>query len=333
MKSFFRFGQPIGTALVIVAFVETIYSAFWLLLDLASLEQTSNYNFFNGSAAKFEFFGHLQWHFWIALHFLLSCIFWIAIIFEARKYYLYAWLILSLVHNAIFITIVISQSILRPYKESSNAISVYLGLAFFIVWRCYTMSVACQGLRRLRFKYDLRSDSVSDLDVCLEPLGSGCCQTWTFYKDLPGSGAVTLLTVELVWNAVNLCTRPFVFQMFGIAIWQMPLQYLGKVADFYLIEENVIRCVRIFVDFFGICFLFKEKLAAVRVWVCFYFLVFVISNVAAAFMITHWWTLQPELITIIYHAIVLIWDDIFRVSVLYFTIKYGMVHIRTIAKL
>ncbi|ODM93040.1 hypothetical protein Ocin01_13637 [Orchesella cincta] len=332
MKSFFRFGQPIGTALVIVAFVETIYSSFWLLLDIVSLEQTSKYNFFNGTA-EFEFFGHLQWHFWVALHFLLSCFFWIAIIFEGRKYSLYAWLTLSLMHNVVFITIIISQSILRPCKEPSNAIIVYLGTAFFIVWRLYTMSVACQGLRRLRFKYDLRSDSVSDIDVCMEPLGSGCCQTWEFYKDLPGAGAVTLLTVELVWNTVNLCTRPLILQMFGLTILQLPLEYLEEVADFYLIEETVIRCVRMLVNCLGILFLFKEKLAAVRVWVAFYFIVFVISNIVSAFMITHWWTLQPELNVIIYHAIVLVGDNLFRIFVLYFTIKYGMVHIRTIAKL
>ncbi|CAL8141771.1 unnamed protein product [Orchesella dallaii] len=305
MKPFFRFGQPIGTALVIVAFVETIYSTVWLLLDVVSLEQTSKYNFFNGSA-EFEFFGHLQWHFWIALHFLLSLIFWIAIIFEGRKYCLYAWLTLSLVHNAVFITIIISQSILRPFKESTNAIILYLGVSFFILWRLYIMSVACQGLRRLRLKYNLGSDSVSDIDVCIEPLGGGCCQTWEFYKDLPGAGAITLLTVELIWNAVNLCTRPLVLQMFGSAILKMSLQYMGELADFCLIEETVIRCVRIFLDCFGIYFLFKEKLAAVRVWVCFYFIVFVISNIVAAFMIAPWWSLEPSVNIMVYHVIMLI---------------------------
>lgn len=75
---------------------------------------------------------------------------------------------------------------------------VGISLVFFCLWRCYTISVGCQGLKRLNNKYDTRSDSVSDLDICLEPLGNGPCQTWEFFKELPGVGAVTALTVELV---------------------------------------------------------------------------------------------------------------------------------------
>lgn len=97
-----------------------------------------------------------------------------------------------------FMTVIISQTIIRPPDEASQATLVYIGVSFFIIWRLYFMSVVCQGLKRLRKKYDLSSDSVSDLDICLEPLGSGLCQTWEYYKDLPGVGAITILTVELV---------------------------------------------------------------------------------------------------------------------------------------
>lgn len=142
---------------------------------------------------------------------------------------------------------------------------VGISLVFFCLWRLYTISVGCQGLKRLNNKYNTRSDSVSDLDICLEPLGSGPCQTWDFFKELPGVGAVTALTVELVsymhlsiihatysfstkryfftivklWNSVNLIIRPLVVQMFGLSVLQVPIYLIQGITDFLIRKLDI----------------------------------------------------------------------------------------------
>lgn len=120
--------------------------------------------------------------------------------FKGKKFYLAVWLVLSFFHNVIFVTFIITQTVMRPSQndQSFHPMLVGFGIVFFCLWRLYTMSVTCQGLRRLNNKYNLRSDSVSDIDICLEPLGTGACQTFEFFKELPGAAACTLLTVETV---------------------------------------------------------------------------------------------------------------------------------------
>jgi len=86
---------------------------------------------------------------------------------------------------------------------SQPTTTLAISLTSFLIYRLILFIVGIEGVLRLHRKYDLSrhrrdADNISDIDICLEPIGFGFFQTFDYYKDLPGLGVCILLTVEMV---------------------------------------------------------------------------------------------------------------------------------------
>lgn len=126
------------------------------------------------------------------------------------------WLVLSFLNDSAIVTFVILDKLyLNPFPTSSATISiwgirsledpfpVFTSLGIFIVFRLYLLQVGLQGGISLHRKYDtskIRSinEDISNIEVCLEPIGYGIREVWEFFKDFPAMGSIVLLTTEMV---------------------------------------------------------------------------------------------------------------------------------------
>jgi hypothetical protein len=99
-----------------------------------------------------------------------------------------------------------------------------------------------QGVLCLHRKYDNSRNrsltDISDINVCLEPVGYGWSEVWYFLKDFPGMGAIILLTTEMVCKIISkIHAFPFSFSCnFFLQIWN--IEHLGLRELFVFMLEK-----------------------------------------------------------------------------------------------
>ncbi|XP_021963104.1 uncharacterized protein LOC110858594 [Folsomia candida] len=348
MNRLFRFFQPIGCALLTLALLDTICNSFWLLLQYTSLE----HKYFRGETATQDFWKNILWNFLIVLRFLLSIVLWSAILL-GKNAVLVFWIGLSFLTDCGTVAFVLTEKlVLRgstppDYTDttSTGGINIwgiitledpwpiFISLGIFVLLRLYLLLVGVQGCLCLHRKYDVSrnrslAEDISDIEVCLEPIGYGFQEVWAFLKDFPGMGAVILLTTEMIWNTEHLGLRElFVFMLEKAGKALLLVETEKDVLDYVFLEDNVLRGIRIFLAFVGIYFINKEHLNFVRLWILVYFISLISSNVIFAITVT-----IKDISWIVFHAISHIFDNLLRLFVLYYSFKFAIVHRQTFRK-
>ncbi|CAL8104150.1 unnamed protein product [Orchesella dallaii] len=264
MRPYFTYGLPLGSALIVAAFMGIVLS--WKsTLELADL--------------IFDFTGGLG--FQISLNFLLRILelglhvglLVFGVIAKGKSACLLAWIIFQ----GIFLFVWESEIVwsLLEYGTSLDFTSVlfYLYIILSELFQyAYPMYLAFNCLPRF--------ESITDL----EPVGKGFKQVFEFYVTNPWTCAGMTLMMEVVLNMYFL----FVDHVakFGFSFGFYGVHKSQSTAD--EIEEGVIRLSRLILCSIGFYLIQKESRKSIFTWCFSYFITLIFSSGILIYMMFAW---------------------------------------------
>ncbi|CAL8104147.1 unnamed protein product [Orchesella dallaii] len=276
---FFRFGLPLGVALILSALVETTISAYEVYMDVGSV-----------------FVIHWNTPLWELIStwtvMLLNTILFLQVIFDVLCLWfgtilmgnwiaLLSWIVMTsisvLTLSVVWVHHVITES------SSGNALwSAIYTVTLYTLFYLYLMFIAIQCLPHLR----------DQLLEEIQPIGKGFSCLWRYFARNAAVGARFLLTAEVILNVYFFLSRklpPVLFDRF----------YSGHEDDDsvpVLLEEYYIRALRLIIAIVGIVLVHMDKQKWMKLW-CLAYAIPLVTSFIIFFYMAFQWIAEHEVLT------------------------------------
>ncbi|CAL8102251.1 unnamed protein product [Orchesella dallaii] len=305
-----RFGLPLGNALLLIAIYETVDHIRYGLKDIAIFLYQS---FSVHSLDYYELYSSWELIFLTAIlgikFIALVGLLWIGTIFQGNKTAILSWIIISFLTSLGLMIFMIVSIFKVNYAISLDAIynwSLIYSLIDFVLINAYTLFIGYIGYKAL-----CRQEA-------LQPIGRGVVYIWEYFNNETKIAATFFLASEIVLDSEYLISRQFL-QLFGTHLHG----HEGETYPPIVVEEIILRIIRIAVNAVGVWLVVTEKRRLFRWWCAVTFALILVST-SIFIILTVLWRGEDISVTLVYF-LMFPGHLLYRFLTLYFCLRYTRV--------
>ncbi|CAL8137870.1 unnamed protein product [Orchesella dallaii] len=311
MHKIFRFGLPLGSAVIVIGILFWLSSVKLIVFTAEAL--------FPPKLLKLEDYITITCSF---LTFFLTLLLWTEVIFKGNKRVGFFWFFAALLNCLIQMgQSCYDLSNQHNFNSSREFYASLWGLIISLCTNAYVYFVA--GQMMVSFLIEDELNSFRDI---LRPLGTKCLGVLEYYQGNPWLGSRILLTADAMWSGYLLLAMELPHYDFSRFDWLSDFGkadiyfFSGKAATVISLEEVYMRVFRVLNGIIGCCLILKRT-SNLKPW-----LFCQLCGIAASiimyiilFAMTRDWASEPS--GYIYQFLFTS-DIVFRYAVLHFCIEF-----------
>ncbi|OXA50293.1 hypothetical protein Fcan01_14904 [Folsomia candida] len=283
---FLRFGLPLGSCLILCGFVETVISLYEACMDVISVFIIH----WNTPVVQFmlETPSVLALNVFLFMQIFADILFlWVGAILKGSRLLLISWVVVTISSvvalNVVWFHYVYSEGT----DDNQNLTSAVYTVVLYTLFYAYIICVACQCVPHMK-------ENLEEL----QPIGKGFVRIWKYFAHNAKMGAQLMLTSELILNMYFFLSRKLPPVLFDRSYngHEDHGVYADNGSYPIILEEMVLRAIRVVVGIAGLVIISKGKQRWVKYWCIPYLLTLFLSFAIFLYLVVDWMA-EHEILT------------------------------------